>query len=149
MASLYITPFVLTDMLSVLCNYRLRNPSQCLLSPTDLQTLLFNDDGSCETSRGRYCESVSTLWGGLHEATQSYQESLRQKSFHRIQRATKYRIMLALNQLKERSQIHYLFLNFMFLTHYDLYSFYIFQRSIIIIMAKKYTFYNLKTIVII
>lgn len=98
MASLYITPFVLTDMLSVLCNYRLRNPSQCLQSPTDLQTLLFNDDGSCETSRGRYCESVSTLW-----ATQSYQESLRQKPFHRIQRATKYRIMLALNQLKERS----------------------------------------------
>lgn len=59
----YSSPYVLADMLSVLCNYRLRNPSQCLLSPTDLQTLLFNDDGSCETSRGRYCESVSTLWG--------------------------------------------------------------------------------------
>ncbi|XP_052703282.1 uncharacterized protein LOC128179753 [Crassostrea angulata] len=43
--ALDISPYVLTDMLSVLCNYRLGNRSQCLQSLTDLQTLLLYDDG--------------------------------------------------------------------------------------------------------
>nr|XP_034327850.1 uncharacterized protein LOC117689818 [Crassostrea gigas] len=95
------------DMLSVLCNYRLGNRSQCLQSLTDLQTLLLSDDGRYVPLPYRdlswqilgICQHVV---GDLHGAMQSYQESLRQKPFHRLQRATEYRIMLALNRLKER-----------------------------------------------
>jgi hypothetical protein len=43
--SLFVSPFVMTEMLLVLSHYRLGNRSQYLQSLTDLQTLLLYDDG--------------------------------------------------------------------------------------------------------
>ncbi|XP_056015570.1 uncharacterized protein LOC125674082 [Ostrea edulis] len=94
---LIISPFVLTDMLSVLCNYRLSNISQYLQSLTDLQTLLISDDGRYVPLHIRdlswqilgICQHVV---GDLHGALQSYQESLRQRPSHTIQKATEARI---------------------------------------------------------
>ncbi|XP_065929585.1 uncharacterized protein [Magallana gigas] len=79
---LYISPYVMTDMLSVLSNYRLGNRSQCLQSLTDLQTLLLYDDGRYVALLLRdlswqvlgICQQVV---GDLHGALQSYQQSLR------------------------------------------------------------------------
>lgn len=91
------------DMLGVLCNYRLGNRSQCLQSLTDLQTLLLSDDGRYVPLPDRdlswqilgICQHVV---GDLHGALQSYQQSLRQEPFHKIQIATQYRIALVLNK---------------------------------------------------
>uniref|UniRef100_A0A8W8IHS4 Mab-21-like HhH/H2TH-like domain-containing protein n=1 Tax=Magallana gigas TaxID=29159 RepID=A0A8W8IHS4_MAGGI len=105
---LNISPYVVTDMLSVLCNYRLGNRSQCLQSLTDLQTLLLYDDGKYVPLPIRdlswqilgICQQVV---GDLHGALQSYQQSLRQETFHKIQNASKYRIALILNRFNERN----------------------------------------------
>uniref|UniRef100_K1QT37 Uncharacterized protein n=1 Tax=Magallana gigas TaxID=29159 RepID=K1QT37_MAGGI len=105
---LNISPYVLTDMLSVLCNYRLGNRSQCLQSLTDLQTMLLNDDGKYVPLSDRgiswqilgICQHVV---GDLHGALQSYQLSLRQKPYHKIQNASKYRIALILNRFNEKN----------------------------------------------
>ncbi|XP_052683591.1 uncharacterized protein LOC128163940 [Crassostrea angulata] len=103
MYPLQISPYVMADMLSVLCNYRLGNRSQCLQSLTELQTLLLYDDGSYVPLNIRdlswqilgICQHVA---GDLHGALQSYQQSLRQKPFHKIWNATQCRIALVLNQ---------------------------------------------------
>eukprot|EP00105_Crassostrea_gigas_P035650 XP_019919798.1 PREDICTED: uncharacterized protein LOC109617684 [Crassostrea gigas] len=100
---LRISPYIVTDMLSVLCNYRLGNRSQCLQSLTDLQTLLLYDDGRYVPLLIRdlswqilgICQHVV---GDLHGALQSYQQSLRQRPWHKIQIATQYRIALVLNK---------------------------------------------------
>eukprot|EP00105_Crassostrea_gigas_P036483 XP_019920631.1 PREDICTED: uncharacterized protein LOC109617970 [Crassostrea gigas] len=99
---LFISPYIMTDILNVLSNYRLGNRSQCQQSLTDLQTLLLYDDGGYVALHIRdlswlgICQHVV---GDLHGALQSYQQSLRQKPWHKIQNATKYRIALVLNQL--------------------------------------------------
>ncbi|XP_052683592.1 uncharacterized protein LOC128163941 [Crassostrea angulata] len=101
---LFISPYVVTDMLSGLSNYRLGNRSQCLQSLTDLQTLLLYDDGRYVALHLRdiswqilgICQHVV---GDIHGALQSYQQSLRQEPFHKIHCATQYRIALVLNQL--------------------------------------------------
>ncbi|XP_065929819.1 uncharacterized protein [Magallana gigas] len=107
---LYISPYVLTDMLSVLCNYRLGNRSQCLQSLTDLETLLLYDDGSYVSLELRdiswqilgICQHVV---GDLHGALVAYQQSLRERLFHKIQNATYYRIALVLYQWKTNRYI--------------------------------------------
>ncbi|XP_052717325.1 uncharacterized protein LOC128189667 [Crassostrea angulata] len=101
--TLYITPYVVTNMLRVLCNHRLGNRSQCLQSLTDLQKLLLYDDrryvpiddGDISWQILGICQHVV---GDLHGALQSYQQSLRQRPYHKIQNATKYRTALILNQ---------------------------------------------------
>ncbi|XP_052704919.1 uncharacterized protein LOC128180806 [Crassostrea angulata] len=103
---LYISPYVMPDMLSVLCNYKLGNRSQCLQSLTDLQTLLLYDVGRYVPLNLRdlswqilgICQHVV---GDLHGALQSYQQSLSQEPYHKIQNATEYRIALVLNQLNQ------------------------------------------------
>jgi hypothetical protein len=108
MSLLHLSPFVIVHMLSVLCHYRLGNRSQYLQALTDLHTLLLYDDD------GKYVElDVRDLsWqilgicrhvvGDLHGALVSYQESLRQKPWHKIQRATEIRIALVSEQLQGR-----------------------------------------------
>ncbi|XP_052705464.1 uncharacterized protein LOC128181199 [Crassostrea angulata] len=98
--ALLISPYVVTDMLSVLCNYRLGNRHQCLQSMTDLQTLMLKDV---------HLRTIDISWqilgicqhvvGDLNGAFQSYQKSLRQEPFNKIQNASKYRIAFTLNQL--------------------------------------------------
>ncbi|XP_052704661.1 uncharacterized protein LOC128180578 [Crassostrea angulata] len=97
-------------MLSVLCNYRLGKRSQCLQSLTDLQTLLLYDDRRYVDSDTRdlswqilgICQHAV---GDLHRAEQSYQQSLRQKPYHKIQNATKYRMALVSKQLSETANL--------------------------------------------
>jgi hypothetical protein len=94
---LYISPFVLTDMLLVLSHYRLGDRSQALQSLTDLQTLLVYDEGRYVLFRDRnmswqilgICQNVV---GDVNGALQSYQESLRQAPIQKIERATETRI---------------------------------------------------------
>jgi hypothetical protein len=101
--SLYISPFVLTEMLFVLSHYRLGNRSQYVQSLTDLQTLLLYDDGRYVALNERdlswqilgICQHVV---GDLHGALHSYQESLRQEQYHKIQAATENRIMFVEQQ---------------------------------------------------
>ncbi|XP_052704691.1 uncharacterized protein LOC128180603 [Crassostrea angulata] len=93
-------------MLSVLCNYRLGNRSQCLQSLTDLQTLMLYDDGRYVPLCLRdlswqilgICQHVV---GDLHGALQSYQQSLREIPLNKIQNATEYRMALVLYQLNQ------------------------------------------------
>nr|XP_034328797.1 uncharacterized protein LOC117690049 [Crassostrea gigas] len=105
--SLLISPYIMTDMLSVLCNYRLGNRSQCLQSLSDLQTLMLNDDnGSYVPLHTRdiswqilgICQHVV---GDLNGAFQSYQQSLRHEPYHKIQNAIRFRGALVLNQLNQ------------------------------------------------
>jgi tetratricopeptide (TPR) repeat protein len=105
---LCLSPFGTVHMLSALCHYKLGNRSQYLQALTDLHTylLLYNT--------GRYiplhqrdlswqilgiCQHVS---GDLHGALQSYQESLRQRPWHRIQTARETRMSLVTEQLQGR-----------------------------------------------
>ncbi|XP_052704680.1 uncharacterized protein LOC128180596 [Crassostrea angulata] len=93
-------------MLSVLCNYRLGNRSQCLQSLTDLQTMLLYDVGEYVPFYTRdiswqilgICQHVV---GDLHGALQSYQQSWRQEPYQKIQNAISYRSALVLNQLNQ------------------------------------------------
>ncbi|XP_048746114.2 uncharacterized protein LOC125658760 [Ostrea edulis] len=106
---LYISPFVLTDMLLVLSHYRLGNRSQYLQSLTDLQTLLLYDDGRYVPLHFRdlswqilgICQHVV---GDLHGALQSYRESLRQEQYHNIKTATENRIVFVERQLHRNMQ---------------------------------------------
>ncbi|XP_056006118.1 uncharacterized protein LOC125657819 [Ostrea edulis] len=107
--ALYISPFVLTDMLLVLSHYRLGDISQCLQSLTDLQTLLRYDDGIYVPLHFRdlawqilgICQHVV---GDLHGALHSYRKSLRQRKFHKIQTATKNRIVFVKRELHRDGQ---------------------------------------------
>jgi hypothetical protein len=101
--NLFITPFVMTEMLLVLSHYRLGNRSQYLQSLTDLQTLLLYD-----VDRYVPLDERDLLWqilgicqhvvGDLHGALHSYHESLRQEQYHNIQTATENRIMFVEQQ---------------------------------------------------
>jgi hypothetical protein len=103
---LFISPFVLTEMLSVLCHYRLGNRPQYLQSLTDLQTLLVYDDGRYVPLETRdlswqilgICQHVV---GDLRGAFQSYRESLRQRPYNKIQQATEARIQYLSCQFQE------------------------------------------------
>jgi hypothetical protein len=102
--SSYLSPFVTVHMLSVLCHYRLGNRSQYLQALTDLHSLLLYDDGRYVPLHHRdlswqvlgICQHVV---GDLHGALQSYQESLTQEPFHRIQPAMETRIELVKSQM--------------------------------------------------
>lgn len=102
---LYISPYVMPDMLRVFCNHRLGNRSQCLQSLTDLQTLLLYDDGTYIDLYSRdmswqilgICQHVV---GDLRGALRSYIQSLRQTPIHGIQKASVIRIRHILSQLQ-------------------------------------------------
>lgn len=101
---LYISPFVLANILCMLSNYKLGNMSQCLESLTNVQTLLLYDGGKYVPLHIRDLSwqilGISQhVVGDLKGALESYLRSLRQDPFHKIQNATKYRIAIALNQL--------------------------------------------------
>ncbi|XP_062611987.1 uncharacterized protein LOC134273792 [Saccostrea cucullata] len=103
--TLMLPSHVMVKMLSILCHFRLGNRSQFLQSLTDLQALLLYDDGKYVHLHLRdiswqilgICQQVV---GDLHGALRSYQESLRQVQFHKIQEATFIRIE------NVREQIH-------------------------------------------
>jgi hypothetical protein len=107
---LYISPFVLTEMLLVLSHYRLGNRSQYLQSLTDLQSLLLYDEGRYVPLILRdlswqilgICQHVV---GDLHGALHSYHESLRQEQFNNIQTATGNRIKFVERQLYRNMQL--------------------------------------------
>lgn len=101
---MYISPYVVAEMLSVLCNYRLGNRPQCQQSLTDLQTLLLNNDSRCVPSDTEVvswhlmviCQYVMK---DLHGAFQSFQNFLRPKQLHRLKTITVIRMCLVLYQL--------------------------------------------------
>ncbi|XP_062616899.1 uncharacterized protein LOC134278617 [Saccostrea cucullata] len=94
---LILSPNVMIELLSVLSHYRLGNRSQCLQSLTDLQTLLLCDDNVYALLETRdiawqilgICQHIV---GDLHGALQSYEVSLRQYQYNKIQEATLIRI---------------------------------------------------------
>jgi hypothetical protein len=102
---LFLSPFLGMHMLSVLCHYRLGNRSQYLQALTNLHTLLLYDDGRYVPLHLRdlswqilgICQHVV---GDLNGALQSYQESLTQRQYRRIQLATETRIEFVLKQLE-------------------------------------------------
>lgn len=105
--SLFIPPFVMLHMLFVLLNHKLRKRSKCQRSLINLQTLLHQDDG-----RNIPLEYQDISWqilgicqyvvGDLHEAVQSYKQSMRQTEYHKIQDASLYRIAFSLNRLVKK-----------------------------------------------
>lgn len=107
--SLFIPPFVMLHMLFVLSNHKLRKRSKCQLSLTNLQTLLHQDDG-----RNIPLEYLDISWqilgicqyvvGDLHEAMQSYKQSMKQKEYHKIQDASIYRIEFLNRLVKKRAK---------------------------------------------
>lgn len=106
-ASLFIPPFVMLHMLFVLLNHKLRKRSKCQPSLTKLQRLLHQDDG-----RNIPLEYRDISWqilgicqyvvGDLHEAVQSYKQSMRQTEYHKIKDASLYRIAFSLNRLVKK-----------------------------------------------
>ncbi|XP_048744867.2 uncharacterized protein LOC125657948 [Ostrea edulis] len=107
--TLFISPFVLTDMLLVLSHYRLGDISQCLQSLTDLHTLLLRDDGRYVRLclRGLSWQILGIcqhVVGDLHGALHSYQESLGLEQFNNIQTATENRIVFVERQLHRNRQ---------------------------------------------
>lgn len=105
--SLFIPPIVMLHMLFVLSNHKLHKRSKCQLSLTNLQRLLLQDDGRNVPLEYRdiswqilgICQYVV---GDLHEAVQSYKQSMREKEYHKIQDAAKYRIAFSLNRLVKK-----------------------------------------------
>lgn len=105
--SLFIPPIVMLHMLFVLSNHKLHKRSKCQLSLTNLQRLLLQDDGRSVPLEYRdiswqilgICQYVV---GDLHEAVQSYKQSMREKEYHKIQDAAKYRIAFSLNRLVKK-----------------------------------------------
>lgn len=101
---LSISPFVLVNMLNVLCYHYSGNRYQSLKSLRFLQSLLHNDgnwkrvDIFTRDISWQILGICQHVVGGLHGAIESYQASLRQRPTHRIQRATIYRIAIAVNQ---------------------------------------------------
>ncbi|XP_062592576.1 uncharacterized protein LOC134254019 [Saccostrea cucullata] len=93
--SIYISPFVLVDMLSVLSNYKLRNKYQYLQALTDLHTFILCDDK-------RYIKKKYLSWyilgicqqvvGIFHGALESYQEALRLEPDYITQKTMEKRI---------------------------------------------------------
>ncbi|XP_062582344.1 uncharacterized protein LOC134244087 [Saccostrea cucullata] len=107
---LFLSPFVIVEMLSVLSHYRMGNRSQCLQSLTDLQTLLLYDDGKYVPLHIRdiswqilgICQHVV---GDLHGALYSFEESLRQEPYHKIKEATDFRIECVKQQLQRNEHM--------------------------------------------
>lgn len=102
-----VPPAVLSNMLSVLCNYRLGNQSQYLQSLTDLQTLLHFEyipfhlrDLSWQILG--ICQHVV---GDLQGALRSFEQSLSEKTFHGIRIATFYRIAFVINDSMHKTCI--------------------------------------------
>ncbi|XP_062593420.1 uncharacterized protein LOC134254906 [Saccostrea cucullata] len=103
--SLFISPFLTLEWLSVLSYYRLGNQSLYQQSLSDLKTLLLYDDGMYISTHQRdlawqilgICQQIV---GDLHGALYSYQESLKQEPFHQIQKATEARISYVERQLQ-------------------------------------------------
>jgi hypothetical protein len=83
--------------------------SQSLQSLTDLQTLLLYDEDIYVRLHHRdiswqilgICQQVV---GDLNGALHSYQESLRQEHYHKIQRATENRLLFVQRQLQRNVQ---------------------------------------------
>lgn len=104
---LFIPPFVLVHMLCVLSNMRLGNMSQSLLALEDLKILLLSKNRTHVPLRNRdiswqilgICQRVV---GDLHGALQSFQQTLRQDSYHKLQDASRYRIAFILNQITKK-----------------------------------------------
>ncbi|XP_062609457.1 uncharacterized protein LOC134271241 isoform X2 [Saccostrea cucullata] len=96
MSILYIPHLVLLYMLEILC-YRLVDTMRVQTALDDLQTLVHYDLGQLIPLDYRdiswqilgICQQVT---GNLQAALYSYQQSLRQKPFHKIQTATQMRI---------------------------------------------------------
>ncbi|XP_061182367.1 uncharacterized protein LOC133190693 [Saccostrea echinata] len=103
--TLFISPFLTLEWLSVLSYYRLGNRSQYQQSLSDLKTLLLCDDGRYVPTDHRdlawqilgICQHVG---GDLHGALQSYQESLKQEPYNQIQKATEARLRIVEGQLQ-------------------------------------------------
>ncbi|XP_062593966.1 uncharacterized protein LOC134255449 [Saccostrea cucullata] len=103
--SLYISPFLTLEWLSVLSYYRLGNQSLYQQSLSDLKTLLLYDDGTYMPTKTKdlswqilgICQHVL---GDLHGALHSYRESLKQEPCHKIQKATETRISYVERQLQ-------------------------------------------------
>jgi hypothetical protein len=103
--AIFLSPFVLTEMLLVLSHFRLGNRSLSLQSLADLRTLLLYDDGRYLPLHYRdlswqilgICQHVV---GDLHGALQSYHESLIQEQYNYIWQATEIRIMHVERQLQ-------------------------------------------------
>ncbi|XP_062607745.1 uncharacterized protein LOC134269559 [Saccostrea cucullata] len=93
---LFVPPFVLLYMLEILC-YRHVDTRRVQTALDDLQTLVHDDQGQFTPLLSRdiswqilgICQQVT---GNLQAALDSYQQSLRQRPFHKIQTATEMRI---------------------------------------------------------
>lgn len=102
---LSISPYVLADMLRVLCYYRLGDKRKCLESLTDLKRLLLYNIRQIFISNKQSDISWQILGicqhavGDLHGAIQSYQVSLTKTPDNNIQKAGKLRMIVALSQL--------------------------------------------------
>ncbi|XP_062605589.1 uncharacterized protein LOC134267382 [Saccostrea cucullata] len=104
-STLFISPFLTLEWLSVLSYYRLGNQSLYQQSLSYLKTLLLHDDGRYIPTHNRdlawqmlgICQQVV---GDLQGALYSYQESLKQKPFYQIQKATEARISHVERQLQ-------------------------------------------------
>ncbi|XP_062571137.1 uncharacterized protein LOC134233162 [Saccostrea cucullata] len=94
--TLYFPPFVLLYMLEILC-YRHVDTMRAQKALDDLQTLVHYDQGQFIDLRYRdiswqilgICQQAT---GNLQAALYSYQQSLRQEPFHKINTATEMRI---------------------------------------------------------
>jgi hypothetical protein len=94
--ALFIPPLVLLHMLEFLC-YRHIDTMRAQTALTDLQVLVHHDQGRYVPGLSRdiswqilgICQQIS---GDLRAALYSYQQSLRQYPFHKIQSATLMRI---------------------------------------------------------
>lgn len=104
---LFIPPFVLVHMLCVLSNVRLGDMAQSLLALKDLKILLLSNNRTHVPLRTRdiswqilgICQRVV---GDLHGALQSFQQTLRQDSYHKLHDASRYRIAFILNQITKK-----------------------------------------------
>ncbi|XP_062585779.1 uncharacterized protein LOC134247420 [Saccostrea cucullata] len=101
---LFIPPFILLYMLEILC-YRHAETMRAQTALDDLQTLVHYDHGQII---GKDCRDISwqilgicqQVTGNLQAALYSYQQSLRQEPYHKIQTATEMRIQsLSMNFL--------------------------------------------------
>ena len=93
--SLYISPFVLLYMLEFLC-WRHVDLRKAQIALNDLQVMVNQDWKSNLFSDMSWeilgiCQQIA---GNHHAAIYSYQQSLRQIQFHKIQDATRLRIAL-------------------------------------------------------
>ncbi|XP_062596005.1 uncharacterized protein LOC134257409 [Saccostrea cucullata] len=95
--SLFIPPLVMLHMLLILNHHRLGNTVRSQQSLQDLQTLLLYHDGTHVPHLPRdiswqilgICQQICGDYSG---SLRSYQNSLQQKSLHKLQKATLFRI---------------------------------------------------------